>query len=82
MTHKHAYRIHTWPGFMCSFLFWIMSIIALGFLSASIGGIDDYVSQSINWKNTIPGSDPFGSATSAFVLAYTKTIVDDTFAYG
>lgn len=81
MTHKHSYRVHTWPSFVCSFFFYIMSLIAFGFLCASIAGADDYVSQSINWSNTLPGSTPFVSDPSDFVFAY-KTSLNESYVIG
>jgi len=47
-----------------------MSIIAFGFLCASIAGADNYVSQSVSWKNNLPESTPYMAEDDEFVLAY------------
>lgn len=81
MTHKHSYRVHTCPSFVCSMFFYIMSLIAFGFLCASIAGADNYTSQSVNWKNTLPGAAPLVQDPSNFIFAY-QTSQNESYIIG
>lgn len=76
ITINNKRRISSISGIVCSFCYYILAIIAAGFLIASLVGSDEYQSQSVGLTNLGAPASQTQIDTDNVIIAFKNSMAD------